>query len=386
MITSKAGRMIHNFFLARRKTSILILPFVVFFLGVWVLLSKFIRVRKKKDKIIVGFTNLHYSDNSKAVFERMKDYSEKFDYYWIARSIKTFLDVRRTGEKVVYQYFPFTAIYHLINTDVFVTSDALLPFLFQHRPKVVQLWHGMSPKGVGRDFDGADALCVASEFAKQRHIELWNVPLEKIYVTGYARMDGLLNYIETSSPCLAKIILLYAPTWDVGLWSFGKDQYREFEKFCEFCKENDLILILRVHEFAKVNKRKLRKITEKYDVFYYDMSKVPDTNILLALTDVLITDWSSIYTDYFLTQRPIIYLEVDKEYFTKKRGVGILPPEYRAGEIVHSDQEFYEALKTVITKGNRFQDEQKKLLKIIHGNVDGRAAERVVKVIESLIE
>jgi len=83
------------------------------------------------------------------------------------------------------------------------------------------------------------------------------------------------------------------------------------------------------------------------------MPKEPDTMKLLAITDILITDWSSIYTDYFFTKRPII---------------------------------FYVSLRTVLAKGNRHKEEQERLLKIAHGNVDGKASERVAKVIIKLVE
>ena len=116
------------------------------------------------------------------------------------------------------------------------------------------------------------------------------------------------------------------------------------------------------------------------------MSKEPDTMKLLAITDILITDWSSIYTDFLLTKRSIIFLETNKEYFTKIRGKSEVPPEYRAGEIVHNNDEFYEILNMVLKEGNRYKEKQEELLKIIHGNVDGKASERVVRVIEKLLK
>jgi len=116
------------------------------------------------------------------------------------------------------------------------------------------------------------------------------------------------------------------------------------------------------------------------------MLKEPDTMKLLAVADILVTDWSSIYTDYFLTKRPIIYLEINKDFYTKERGKPEVPPEYRAGEIVRNNEEFYEVLEIILEKGNRFKKEQEKLLNIIHGNVDGKASERVAKVIEDLLK
>ena len=115
------------------------------------------------------------------------------------------------------------------------------------------------------------------------------------------------------------------------------------------------------------------------------MLKEPDTMKLLAITDILVTDWSSIYADFFLTKRPIIYLEANREYFIAFRGKPEVPPEFRAGEITHNTEEFYDALELVLKKGNRFEEEQEKLLKIIHGTVDGKSSERVVEVIEKLL-
>jgi len=183
----------------------------------------------------------------------------------------------------------------------------------------------------------------------------------------------------------SKKICLYAPTFDIGLWPWG-DEYEQFEKVCGFCNENNLTLILRLHPYAKIKEGKLEKIIKNYEnVYRLGMQKEPNTMKVLAIADILITDWSSIYTDYFLTKRPIIYLEVNKEYYTKMRGNPEIPPEFRAGEITHNTKEFYGALKTVLEKGDRFEEEQEKLLKIIHGDVDGKASERVVDVIEKLM-
>lgn len=79
-------------------------------------------------------------------------------------------------------------------------------------------------------------------------------------------------------------------------------------------------------------------------------------------------------------------MEVDKEYYTKKRGIGDIPPDFRAGEIVQNNEEFFKAMNTVLKEGNRYKDDQEKFLKIIHGNIDGNSSKRVVELIEKLIK
>lgn len=375
---------------------IIFTPFIIikaslFFLTFRVL-SKF--VTKSNNKIYVGFTAVYYTGNPRAVFEHLNKDDNKFECYWIARNRISYKQAKEHGSAV--NLFSFKSIPYFLKTNIFVTADVVSIFSFFQRGKykIIQLWHGVGGKGTNHkgDYEALDAWCVPSEYIKKRHMNLWNAPPEKLYETGYARMDFLYNYLKRPNGELlkeigiknARKIILYAPTFDVGLWPWA-NEYEEFERLCTFCKKNDLILILRLHPFAKVKRRKLKKILKKYEhVYWLDMSTEPDTMKVLAIADILVTDWSSIYADYFLTKRPIIYLEVNKEYFTKIRGKPKLPPEYRAGEIVHDNDKFYDALKTVLKEGNRHKEQQEKLLKIIHGNVDGKASERVIKVIENL--
>ena len=89
---------------------------------------------------------------------------------------------------------------------------------------------------------------------------------------------------------------------------------------------------------------------------------------------------------FSLTKRTVIYLELDKEYFTKTSGEPEVLPEYRIGEIVFNNDEFYEALNIVLEKGNRYEKEQEKVLVKMQGNVDGKSSARVVNVIEEAIK
>ena len=380
-----------------RENSLHLLPFIFFSLFLWFVFVriaiKFIK-EEKKDKKIIAFTSIYDNGNARAVYEFMKK-NEKYDCYWIARNIKTFKDVKKQGGNVIYFYFPFVGMKYILNTNAIVTNDSYLTFLFHKKYIKIQLWHGEGGKGTGKsDIEGCDVRCLPSDYLEQRYIELWNAPPEKLYVTGYARMDFLYNYLRTPKEKLLKEIgiknkrkiILYAPTFDIGLWPWG-NPYKEFEKLCKFCRENNVILVLRLHPLAKINKRKLKKLIKNYEnIYWLDMSKETDTMKLLAVADILITAWSSIDNEYFLTKRPIIYLETDKEYFVKKRGKMKIPLEHRAGEIVHDSEEFYKALKLVLKEGNRYEEKQEELLKIIHGNVDGKATERVAEVIEELLE
>ena len=360
---------------------------------------QFIKKRKKK-KPIIGFSNLYYNGNPKAVFEHLQK-NDKYEIFWAAHNIQTIKEIRKFGGKVFKKNLPdgIIGLSYFLQADIWVIAHKGydIPSMPHKNYKIIQLWHAVGTKGLPhtkKTFDGYDAWCVSSDYSKNKYIELWDAPSEKLCVTGFAEMDTLARHLKTERNILLdeigiqqnKKIILYAPTYDIGLWPW-KNAYEEFEKLCKFCKEKDLILILRLHPYAKICKKSIESIIKNYgNVYWRNMKEEQDTMKLLAIADILITDWSSLYTNYYLAKRPIIFLDAEKEYFTKKRGGLEIPPEFRAGEIVQNNDEFYSALKTVLEKGNRFKEEQEKLLEIIHGNVDEEASERVTEVIKKLIE
>lgn len=387
------GKFKNMLFWFLKELPLFVLPFAISQLALWITVSRFIRVKKFTDKPVVAFTSIHYNGNSKAVFEYMKNLGN-YECFWIARNRKSLKDIRESNGHCIYAYLPLISMKSLLNTNVLVTSDTAFQSLFFHKkPKVIQLWHGVCPKGLTLPEYDFDVWCMSSEYIKQRYIKLYGLSPEKLHVTGYAGLDTLFKYLQNDSIrdefckkySIRGKIILYAPTWDCGLWGWG-DQYNQFERMCLFCRKNDITLILRLHPLVKISKRKLRKIVDKYEVLWLNMDKEPDTMKLLAVSDILITDWSSISTDFLLTKRPVIFLEVNKEYFTKTRGEPEVLPEYRSGEIVLDAEQFYDALETVLSKGNRFEKKQKEFLKLLHGNVDGKASERVLTVIEELIK
>ncbi|MFW6121218.1 MAG: CDP-glycerol glycerophosphotransferase family protein [Petrotogales bacterium] len=384
-----------------KEQNVFLLPFILFSIGLWYVLSEVSNwfISAKTGRPVIAFTGLYYNGNSRAVFEYLRnEYADKYCCYWIARNLKSFFDVKKNGGKVVYVYFPFSLASSILKTDVLVTNDSSLSFLFKYKkPKIVQLWHGVGFKGRTSVVEGVDVWCEASDFTKKRRIENYGIDENKIYVTGLARMDKLLNYLKDDSskkkicdkldiPYNRKIIL-YAPTWEVELFPFGKGEYKGFEKLCKFCESKNVVLILRQHPYISGNKGEIKKILKKYNMVYsFSVDIQPRIMDLLAVADVLITDLSSIATDFFLTKKPIVFMDVYKDYFIKSGAGSFIPLEYRAGEIIKTEGGLYDAMRIILEKGNRFEKEQAKALKKIHGDVDGRASERVTEVIEKILE
>ncbi len=360
------------------------------------------KIKKEKEsdsKIVVGFNNLYYNGNPRAVYEYMKEFPDKYKCFWFVKNWKTYKDVKKNGG-LAYFKNGICGIPMFLRTDVWVVahnSFQRIPLIPHKNYKTIMIWHGIGYKArkgqnISKLFSNYDVLCTSSEWIKKRRAEVWNVPLEKIYATGYPRLDRLLKYIDYRRDTLKEWnisvknkVILYAPTFGTGIYPWEK--YEGFKRLCEFCKKKNCFLIIRLHPYSKVNKRKLSAIIRNYsNVRQMNMNDEPDTMKILSITDILITDWSSIATDFLVAKRAIIYMDVNMELaIGKEDGMRVVPTDMRPGEKVATEAEFFDALK-ICLKLNRFKEEQEKILLKLHGTVDGKASERVVAVIKKLLK
>lgn len=137
-----------------------------------------------------------------------------------------------------------------LRTDIWLVAHLGvrdIPSIPHRNYKMIQLWHAVGSKAVGvvkRHFEKYDIWCVSSDFIKQRCIDLRGAPHERLYVSGFARIDTLLNYLRRPRKELlrtigienGKKIVLYTPTYEVGIWPY-ENAYEEFERLCNFCKK-----------------------------------------------------------------------------------------------------------------------------------------------------
>lgn len=364
----------------------------------------------KKKKIII-FTNLYYTGNPRTVFERiLEDPSlrEKYEVYWMAQQLSTFFDLRKNSIPVLYKN-GLLGIKKYINADLWVLAHRgawNVPFFMQNKfnkiPKI-QLWHGVGPKGITfktEDYKNYLAFCVPSEFIKKRHVELWNAPVDRIHVTGEPKIDYLLKLARIPpNELILKLnisrlkikntskFILYAPTFDGDLWPWGNPN-EGFGELSGFLEKWDAYLLVRLHPYDNSYKT-LKKIVKKYkNIIDVSMWKFPDTMYLLAASHILITDWSSIYTDFSVLNRPIIFLNVNPESFTEKRGKSLVPPEMRPGIIVNNKEDLLNALSLALT--DKWPQEKIKEVRdfvdIIHYKLDGKSSERVISLIKKFMK
>ena len=237
-------------------------------------------------------------------------------------------------------------IFHLATAKTIVV-DNYYGFLgtvkFRDSVRCTQIWHaagaikqfGMkdptnkdrSPQALARFkkvYQQFDQIVVGSEFMERIYEKAFLAKPSSFLRTGVPRTDFFFQDLqmeqvrqilyEENPVFKEKKVLLYAPT-------FRKDQVAltelplDLTKMYEALKE-DYILILRLH--PKV--RSTTDFSQVYPGFVYDYSHYPTVNDLLVITDILISDYSSIPMEFAFLRRQMIFYAYDFEEYKQANG------------------------------------------------------------------
>lgn len=264
--------------------------------------------------------------------------------------------------------------------------------------KVVQLWHGTGTiKKFGHDISSgkmldiverADSkithLIVNSQYTKKLYSHTFGVDLEKVYVTGIPRTDMLFDrqallriehsFYETYPELSGKKLVLYAPTFRDSQIDNPRVML-DLKKWVDNTPD-DTVLLLRLHPF--VAKYYDGGEASAYCGRVYDMSGYSGLNTLLCVSDVLITDYSSIIFEYIVFDRQIIFYAYDLDTFENDdRGFYEDYRDYVPGAVVLDT----ESLINEINGDDGFKEKRKKFFDDAYEYKDGKSTERLLKLI-----
>lgn len=256
--------------------------------------------------------------------------------------------------------------------------------------KVIQLWHasGLQKKfGFDADDDlgkfhyinpvrNYDLVSVSADIMKLVISHNWRLPLDKIQALGCSRTDIFFTNMYAQK-CRDKFYKQYpeARTKKVVLWapSFrgnGGDPYIDsIEKIIALKKQisEEYFIIIKLHP----------NLQEKYMV---DTCDIP-TEELYPVVDILITDYSSVFYDYLLFGKNVIFYVPDYDFYIQNRGMYIDYSKEFDYPIVKNEKDLLRAIYEYRTIEETKIDLYKN--KFIKMN-DGNASERIIRYLENL--
>jgi len=279
--------------------------------------------------------------------------------------------------------------------------------LLTGRTKVIQLWHGIPLKKIGFDtYIGNindrlvrylffipvlknllkfDLIISTSEFIKPRFSVSFRLPDKKVPVTGYPRNDIFFsNEVKGVSDNEVKTIF-YAPTLrNEGLGGSAAKKFKaeELTKVNMFLAGINTKLYIKLH-FSEENQLKDINLS---NVVLLNSDPFFDIQDFLCRTDILITDYSSVYFDYLLLDRPIIFFPYDLEdYIKNDRGLYERYENVTPGFVVNSWDGVIDSIQKSLEDPGRYKEERRKLRETYWDYFDGRSSERVYNEIVKIL-
>lgn len=364
-----------------------------------------------------SFLGRNFSDNPKYVFLYLqKHYQNAFKFVWVAdkehlKQIKH--DLKDFPNTIVVRRWGYTHMRYLATAKYFV-YNMRQPRWFVKRPgmRFIQTWHGTPLKQLVYDikYIGGtslheplnytlaykrifyhqsrqwDHLVTDNPFSYNAFKSAFRYPQAKMLKSGYPRNDilsapnkaALAKRIKTKLGIpLDKKVILYAPTWRDNDFS-GHGEYN-FELTLDINKlkqhfGKDYVLILRTHYFVTSHLN-----TAQYGDFVYDESTYDDISELYLISDVLITDYSSVFFDYANLKRPILFFVYDyDEYVTDLHGFYLNMEKDLPGPLIKTNQGIIHALDHLDEVQKKYHDRYQKFYQRFDSWDDGYASQRVV--------
>lgn len=291
----------------------------------------------------------------------------------------------------------FSSFKNLATSRYVFLNDNFFPVAFMNfkdETEVIQLWHapGASKKFGGSVADdeekemlsniskNTDYLISTSKNIEKQWCEAFQIESYKVKPLGLPRADYYFENHDVSRLKEAfckkydispnKKIILYAPTFRNKEDSNNVFNYLDLKRFNEVLGD-EYELCLRLH--PKI--RKFYKGSIDSDSSYVNCSDYSNEQELLLISDILITDYSSIMIEFALLNKPMIFFAYDlDEYLASERGFYYDFKKTVPGEIVYTSDELIDAVENVELDENRITE----FLKTQFDTIDGNSSKRVV--------
>lgn len=299
-------------------------------------------IKTNDDSILfMSFGGKKFNDSPKALYDYIcnEPYFDKFKLIWAFNEPNDY-NLNR-GEKVRVDSFDFFKV--ALSSKYWICNSAIERGLnFKKKSTFyVNTWHGTPLKYIGtdaistssksglgsKDIYTQNIMTAQSNFDSQIFSRLFKIKSENILICDLPRNDVLSNYnkaiIENIKSKLKidqnKKVILYAPTY--------REYLRDKNNFCflnppitieKWVEKlgNDYIILFRAHY-------EVSKSMNFNNNLFIDVSNYDDLNELMIISDMLISDYSSIYIDYSILEKPILCFAYDYDEYNSKRGLYI---------------------------------------------------------------
>jgi len=347
-----------------------------------------------------AFEGRQYSDSPRAVYEALRRMHPELDVVWSYSGRRGPSGFPKDATLVQRGSM---AYYKTLATAGYWVDNYGLPRSCPPRPETtyVQTWHGTPLKTLFFDTGRVRNLPQEEQDAWQEFLDRWDyvvIPNDYYASTflrssnsravpiraGLPRNDVLVtgNDAETIARLKRQLglptdrrIVLYAPTYRPAPLA-PEFRYHDLAELAAALGE-DHVLLIRQHYY-----RRAFKVPPSLAWFARDVSALDEMSQLLLVSDVLLTDYSSVAFDYAFLGRPMVFHVPDLEQYTHVTpGTYVDLSEIAPGPLTSTTEEVVEAIRATRTSPDAYEKQYEAFFQRFCAAENGRAAERVVEAV-----
>lgn len=275
----------------------------------------------------------------------------------------------------------------------------------------VNTWHGVSFKKIGfyqtgfeKSYPTSKYVVTYSDLFAEKMSKAFGVLREDVLVTGEPRNDYLFKPLINEQLELLGIrkntekLVIWMPTYRQSKYANNNEgiEYPYGFPFIsdsslisldQFCKDNNIIFIFKWHGLQKLPQ--FSNNTQMSNLVFLTSEMLRDArlglNQLLANCDALITDYSSVFINYMLLDRPMCFAYDDLDYYKSNRGFMFDNIEqYMPGFKATSFEQIIEFLQEIVSGEDNYIEDRNKMADVMNKYHDNKNAKRLLSYLGML--
>ena len=349
-----------------------------------------------------------FNYNTKYFFLYISQNHPEIKFFWLCDDKDMLKEFHKRGYKNVVSRNSFKGIWAILKSKFWFCdlgcSQVTILCNKKLKSYMINFWHG-SGKIKKYHYDNPDFkpnplaenlkkwydyTTINGEYERDARRSAFRFTDEKIITIGSPRNDVLYHDIKDSEMFMekdfnnikklkenGKYLIFYAPTFrDTGKDISG---WLKSEKLVKILKDNNAVLVCKLHP------RDVNSLNFELPEEIYNVESSADSHPLLKYTDMLIADYSSIYFDYLLLDKPILYYVPDLEEYQEQCREFYVPFEQQSpGEHAKTENELFEILPRIINGEDNYKDARKELRDKNYKYQDGKNCERIFEFVKGI--
>lgn len=300
----------------------------------------------KRNNQIYLFSAFLYPDNIQAVYDAMRLYGVEKEYIVYCDG-PGFAHYQNLGNRLVC-HGSLSSVFKMLRSKYIVVDNGIYGLGHAGKDQIlVNTWHGTSLKKIGRHLDGSESqshpaatyAIAYSDFFVPVLSKAFGIEKSKVLVTGEPRNDylydhnceSILDELGISRSCNDRV-LLWMPTYrrdpngnavdgmesDFGMPIVNRANIDSLDKACA---EEHVILIIKWHGLQRAEDDIGGQFSNIFFLSSEDIARTSQPLYhLVATCDGLITDYSSVYVNYLVLNKPIFFAYDDMAEYEANRG------------------------------------------------------------------